>query len=421
MDAKKNIFHYFFISLIIFFSGSAYSETKFSDFIDSKDSWIYQRIGEGGDELLERIDTSLQEVFQEKVLDALLERLQVELGDEMLNSLSSIVGFGPMLSVMSSIGNDGPSESQIMVQVLLEAISDSQYEIIDAVEEIYQDDTMSRLDALLLEHNIFNSRAIDRQQHNFKDLVPLSRDAGIIKKRLEQRENRMVENSHLYMLAAGLHIEIQKQYTRWSRLDQYPSTSEEEIAAEYMDVFRTLLRDSTSAVAEKMGSVSDWRQSYRNSFGRANDIQFVKSVSGDGDFEHVFRMSYTFNGDPVEFTVLVSPRIFNVRIYVVLDATGVHVADELGPRGGYTNHALQVARQWGDEVIGRHKADEGAFSKYVHAGYPSVAKILDDWWEFADISFNGRQKLEIDEYIDSCSPDLMNGEEAGPIPSVCFR
>src|SRR5690606_18212397 len=98
------------------------------------------------------------------VIDKMIERMSQEFGEEIGKTLTSFVGIGPFFSFAMLASGGGPSETQIMMQVLLEAIDDARDEIIDAVEKNFQDETESDLNALILALDIYNSRDMNARK-----------------------------------------------------------------------------------------------------------------------------------------------------------------------------------------------------------------------------------------------------------------
>lgn len=416
---SKKIKNTLLASGLIFSLGSSFTYAEsLSDMVHDKDSWIYKKIHSAKDEAIKKIEKEINAAFKEAVIDKMIEKMSQEFGEEIGKTLTSFVGIGPFFSfAMLASGGGGPSETQIMMQVLLEAIDDARDEIIDAVEQNFQDETESDLNALILALDIYNSRDMNARKLEYQLLSDMSYYASRIKKRLEQKTSKAVDNSHLYLLVAGLHVEIEKQYTHWLTLHVNPSASEEEIQSNFDSVLDVMVRDSYKFINEgAIGSLASWRASFENSF--SDKVEFAGYVPANEipqgrNYDDAYYFSYKFNDKPIKFKVLGGKGCaLAYRNYYFYDSVNGYLGSAIG--GCKTNVGYQVTLVQKNigMVVNAHKADSASFNKYVLDGYVPIREIFDLWWRLA---FDAeRPKSEVDIFVD----ELLEAAEAEK-PSAC--
>ncbi len=404
----KSLYHRAFLlfSCVIFgFASSIASAKSFSDMVQEKDSWIYQKIHSSKEELIKKIETNVNMVFKEAVIDRIVEKMTEEFGEQAGKTLASFIGVGPFLSVAAiAAGSQGPTETQIMMQVLLEAIGEAREEIINAVEENFQDETESDLNALILSLDIYNSRDEAARKAEYQLLADMSYYAARIKKRLEQKTERAVDNSHLYMLISGLHLEIEKQYTHWLTLSIDPTASPVAIEAAYVSVLDVLVRDNFNFLNNgAIGSLSSWKSSFEKSFD--TKVDYIGPVPNNeipaGRVQDdAYYFSYKFNEKPLQFKVLGGSGCgAGYRNNYMYDALGRNVGKFVGGCKTRVSHQLRLTQENIDRVVNSHKADAESFNKYVLDGYVPVREIFDKWWKLS--VGTERPKSEVDQFVDN--------------------
>lgn len=416
---RKKLKRAFLASGFVFsLSGSFAYANSLSDMLHDKDSWIYGKIDSVKDEVIKKIEKEVNAAFKEAVIDKMIERMSQEFGEEIGKTLGSFIGVGPFFSfAMLASGGGGPSETQIMMQVLLEAIDDARDEIIQSVEQNFQDETESDLNALILSLDIYNSRDMDARKLEYQLLSDMSYYASRIKKRIEQKTSKAVDNSHFYLLIAGLHMEIEKQYTHWLTLHIDPSATEEEIQSNYDRVLGVMVKDSYKLINEgAIGSVASWKASFENSFD--DKVEFAGDVPESEIpqgriHKYAYYFSYTFNGKPIQFKVLGGKGCtVAYRNYYFYDSVNGYVGSAIG--GCKTNVGYQVpfVQKNIGMVVDAHKADSASFNKYVLDGYVPIREIFDLWWILAFDT--ERPKSEVDIFVD----DLLPTPDLGPDPAA---
>lgn len=416
---SKKIKNTFLASGLLFSLGSSFVYAdSLSDMVHDKDSWIYGRIHSAKDEAIKTIEKEINAAFKEAVIDKMIERMTQEFGEEVGKTLTSFVGIGPFFSfAMLASGGGGPSETQIMMQVLLEAIDDARDEIIDAVEQNFQDETESDLNALILALDIYNSRDMDARKLEYQLLSDMSYYASRIKKRLEQKTSKAVDNSHLYLLIAGLHVEIEKQYTHWLTLHVNPSASEADIQSNFDNVLDVMVRDSYKFLNEgEIGSLASWKASFENSFD--DKVEFAGYVPASeippGRIHHdAYYFSYKLNEKPIKFKVLGGKGCSGAhRAWYFYDSVNGYLGPVIGGCNTNINYQTNLVQDHIGKVVNAHKADAASFNKYVLDGYVPIREIFDLWWKLAFDT--ERPKSEVDMFVD----ELLAAAEP-PQPSAC--
>jgi len=389
----------------------------FSDAVKGEHEWVYKTTKNAETAFMNHIEDELEALYREQVMDWILDSAYGLIGDENAAAFTTLAQFVPAVSFAVMFQSAaGPSQSQLMLQTMLEAMSKMKNEIIDAVDAVYQDETEANLNALILELDIYNSRSDLNRQTAYRSLESLSVLASQVKKRIEQRTDKVAENSHLYMLASTLHFEIQREYTRWLELDSNPSASNAQIQSEIDTVFGTVLRDNYDFFNNgSIGQLNTWQIGFEDSFSDSSAISYsrsgpttstkvpvcvylrgikscvLKTFTSTSDY-----YKYYFNSQPVEFKVAKSgqnrcPQFANYTIY---NAEGV-VTDSFTSTCGSSSVLSRVRAS--TDAIDDHKNDASALAKYVKEGYTPIADIMDEWW-FTYYGTN-RPDSEVDNYV----------------------
>lgn len=419
--SMKKVLSYF----VLLFVSVNVSAGDLSDENTQKDSWVYSLKEKAEKKLLDSIEDAVNDYFEGDVWSVIGEKIGEELGNKFFENLSGFVSVGPFLSMDSFIG--GSSESEVMTKVLLNAIEQSKDEIINAVEKSYQNETEANLDALILDYAIFSSRSEEFQQNDFRALKDFSQAASNVKKRLQQTGNKLFDNLHLYMTVAGLHIEIQKQYSRRMAIDLYGNPSPSIVETDYKNVLKTLLQDSMGVVVDsEIGSYDRWEKSFYSSFGEsavyAGSLKSTDSVPSGYHRSLSGRFYYLMNGHRVYFKVLSygecdvfrmgtggSARNLYAGSYAVFDASGKFIKKYWisslsidvcnGVQKNLVRSSLSTKTNGFAPVIQAHKDSKDAFLKYLKEGYLPVKRMFDAWWDRSGMP--ARRYSEVDVFVEN--------------------
>lgn len=195
------------------------------------------------DKLEQSVRKHIQEKWNQDLLPDILESLGGEdfkdkFGGQLVTSL--IGGLpGIAFNVILGAASSGPSEMQVMTEVLLSAIKDSEENILNAIEDYDDDVTRDSLRSLTNWWEKYNSSKLWADQ--LDGLTQMSWEAEKIKTRLEFSGLKAADTIQLYILAASLEAQIDKHLISLLVLNENPLATEEDIWQEYQGVFRTFV------------------------------------------------------------------------------------------------------------------------------------------------------------------------------------
>lgn len=407
-----------------------------------KENWFFSKLGKlfdkAGDKLLNAFEEAVNDFFEGNVWEKFAEGLVSKFGDTIFDNFSNFFSFGPFFSFDSlfSSQNEGPSEIQIMTQILLDAIDDSKEEILNAIEEHYQTETEVLLNTIIRELAVHNARSYGQRAARFSELRPWITFANTVKERIEIKQESVFDNLHLYMKVAALQIQMELEYTRFSYLDTNPEATEEEILAETERVMTAQLgQDLAFITGNQIGSLAAWEQSFDNSLRHAQEtLVFHEHESPEVCRPHIGSdpyfapdegfystpdmcqywhinvpergyYSYRMNDTEVNFFVGFDsgPDRYNMcsRYAYIFDVSGKYLGREAMVIDCHGNDAIG-ALQNSDlvaEAIDNHRSDREAFKAYLRDGYLPVKKMIDKWWELTGLQ--SRTKSEVDAFVEN--------------------
>lgn len=388
----------------------ANTPTPLSDLVAGKNEWLYSALREKEEKIFSQIEADLNRKFQKDVLGPLTDKAIDILGGEFEESITAFASFVPYLSFATFLaGTSGPSETELMLEIILAEMRIMKEEIINAIGESFDDETEALLDALILELDLYNGRDDLGRLATFQSLDRLSFTASNIKKRLEKRDQVAIDKSHLYMLVSTLHFEIQREYTRWLTVDKSPNATDGAISQKINTTFKTLLSDNVSYINNgPIGDLGYWRESFDDSFG---DVKFIKTQT-EVVGKKVCRgrpgrqtcstpkikyryYEYTINnGDPVEVKAY---QLSNGRCGRGIESTYSFQVEGILSGGVGIDCGRDLDKKIGEAAKDLHQADDASFAKYVSIGYEPIAEMLDSWW--AKLNTGARPRNEVDNFL----------------------
>lgn len=440
----KPIFMVIILTAIL--SPTISQSSSYSDKNTEKSHWFYDPLSYAGQKFQEWLTDAVDNAFEESMYQILGEAIGQKFGESIAEKLSGFISIGPFLSVTDLLGiGQRNTESQVMLKILLEAIENAKDDIISSVEEQFQDETESRLEAIIRDLDIYNSRSIPARMTAYTTLADLISNSNYVLARIEQKQNKYVDNLHRYITLAALQIQMQKEYTRWLMITSDATLTEEAIEEETMAVLSTQISQIDNFISNSpIGTISFWKDSFDDEFSERtsikfsrrvpeNEIPFIEGVSnkvirtgGRGgtttivnliEPEHSGYFTYTMGAGTVEFMVLHTgceryPRttIGEMDFYIVDTANnivgGASYRDSSGcPRPGrpYPYNSI-LPRNLASEpsiqnAIKNHVNDDAAFLKYLHEGYQPIREIINQWRAMAGMT--DKPVSEIDAYMDS--------------------
>lgn len=389
-------------------ASSSYSG-PFSEHVDGEDGWLYSEVAENADKALKEILTRVDTQFNQAVSNYVISNF---FGGSKDPNIKSLVGIIPQLNITALVFPSGPSETQVMLQILLAAMEEMKEEIIDAVDANYQDETEANLNTVIYEVGSYNLRPAAERKRSYGTLFHLKTLAQYVKERIATREDKAIENLHLYMLAASVQFEIEREYTRWLTLDTNPTASNEYIQSRIDDQFRYFLDGIFEYVNnDVIGEVATWRAAYEDSFSSPSDYQFsrtvqsgtvtgcttvrgVKTCTTSPVYKHLYK--YYMNNIPVEFEVKQTSSVSRLVYFGVYNAEGTST-DTISCPCIAGSSTLLTRLKASSDPIDDHKASSPALAAYIRLGYDPAAEILDAWW----YSYYGSQRphSEVDTFI----------------------
>lgn len=400
--------------VFIFLSSNVHASGPFSSLVEGESEWIYAAAKKADQDILAYIEEDVNEAFRTEVVAPLLENAISTLGSNLdEESVEVLLEYVPYIQIATLfLDSGGPSESQVMLQTILTAMGHVKQDIVNSVGENYEDDTESRLNALLLELDVYNSRSESSRMQAYGTLSNLSYQASLVKQRLAQRSDTMVRNSHLYLLASTLHFEIQREYTQWLELDVDPSVSDGEIQDEVDSVFGEILRDNSDVIQTgALSKLSVWRDAFERSFSSPSEIEFSHEESAEYEVCRSTRFgirctmeparawffTYEVGGRDVEFkTIFPDHRVYRVPPYVTVYNAEGEVSD--GFRSSVSVSSMLGKIRESGAPIEDHMNDSESFVKYLEEGYGPIARLMDTWWQ-AHYGVN-RPASEVDDFLD---------------------
>ncbi len=406
----KKLIQVFLMSFLIIYSGIS-SASNFSEFIKTSSKWIFDEQQKMSDaEVKKRVN----EYFRKEVILPMFQSLAEEIGagansqqTKALFDALPIISFFIKLSLAS---NDGPSESQVMLKILLTAIENAKLDIVKAVDQAYQDETEARLQAIIHQLNIFNLYSLETQKASYITMLDLSYSASEIKKRLQQRAEKTIENAHLYLLVSSLHMEVERQKIAILNYVSFPGYSEAFIKQrsdeEFFRVANYMVDDGLSYIGNAyLGSVDAWREEYKKAI--TNEIVWVRDEAGKKVF------SYSMNSKAIEFSVVKgsAARPNMNPPYKIFDSLGNYY------KTFYLNNSAsnqQLAAELKNHIEGMLnlvRKDPASFDKFLLRGYVPIQTAFDGWWKFV-----GKPGVRPSSGVDSYVGNIPNAS----YPSLCY-
>lgn len=410
------------LSALIFIIFPITAKSDFSEHNTEKTNWVYSQLERVSESLENYIQSTLDTYFGGDAFSALGDAIGEKFGQKFAESLSGIISIGPLLSfsdlVNIGLGINSPSESEIMLKILLEAISEAKEEIIQSIDEAFEDETRARLNTIIRDLALYNTSLEEHKEATYYILWDLITDANYVMERIEARPHNHFENLHHYMTVAALQIEMHKEYRHRLSRDITPWLTDDEID----DVIRNALSPQIDYVnnflsyVSRTSNLSLWQQYFRDEFN-FSEAKFVKPLDpSDPIFDHPDRTyiegsgiySYRMGEHDIEFKVVLTTcrtiqkhRRINADLF---DANGQY-AGNISRRlscSTYPNNNVLTAVNGSNglfNVVNRHATDQAAFDRYLVSGYESIYHMINTWWEMTNNP--PRQRSEVDDTIEN--------------------
>ncbi len=400
----------FLLCFIILFS-SVSNAADFSSYIKKTSKWVFDQQQTMRDP---EIKKEVNEYFRDEVFKPLFQSLAEEMfgssapTNEAIKSLVDAMPYISFFIRIATSGSNKPSESQVMLKILLTAIDSAKKDIINAVDQSYQDDTEAKLQTIIQQLNIYNLYSLETQKASYVTMLDLSFAASEIKKRLQQKPEKTIENAHLYLLVSSLHMEIERQKIAILNYVSFPSFSEDFIAQrskeEFLRVANYMVDDGLTYINNAyVGSLEGWKDQFRSSI--TNDVAWVRDETSA---KKIF--SFAMNSKPIEISVIKGlPRRY-LCPYTIYDPLGNNYLTTEASCG-LSN--AQLASHLKDNISGileLFRKDTVSFDKYMSDGYVPIQKAFDGWW-VASGKVGTRPQSSVDIYVSN----IPNN----PKPSLC--
>src|SRR5690606_14837650 len=122
-----------------------------------KESWFYAQATKLSEKFQKSIEDAIDNAFEDSMYKMLGEGIAEKFGKTFAKNLSGIISIGPFLSVTDVLGlGQKKTESQVMLEILLQAIEQAKEDIINSVELQFQDETEARLNTIIRDLDIYN-------------------------------------------------------------------------------------------------------------------------------------------------------------------------------------------------------------------------------------------------------------------------
>ncbi|PUA28837.1 MAG: hypothetical protein B0W54_10500 [Cellvibrio sp. 79] len=358
------------------------------------------------------IKKKVNEYFRDEVIKPLFQSLTAELGGAANNEqVKKLFDALPVISFFIKIataGGNGPSESQVMLKVILTAIDNAKNDIINAVDQAYQSDTEAKLQTIIHQLNIYNLYSLETQKTSYVTMLDLSYAASEIKKRLQQKPEKTIENAHLYLLVSSLHMEIERQKIAILNYVSFPGYSEDFIkqrsTEEFLRVANYMVDDGLTYINNAyVGSLEAWKTEYKNSI--TSNVTWVRDETSSTKI-----FSFAMNSKPVEFLVKKGLPLRYTCPYTIFDPLGNKYFTTEGSCGLSNSQLAELVKNNIGGILELFKKDVVSFDKYMSDGYEPIKKAFDGWWIAAGkIGF--RPQSSVDMYVSN----IPNN----PKPSIC--
>lgn len=400
-----------FVFCFVFIYSSVSNASNFTELIKTSSKWIFDEQRKMSDD---EIKKKVNEYFRKEVVLPMFQSLAEELGGgantqqtKVLFDALPIISFFIKLSLANS---SGPSESQVMLKVLLTAIENAKTDIVRAVDQVYQDETEAKLQAIIHQLNIYNLYSLETQKASYVTMLDLSYSASEIKKRLQQRAEKTIENAHLYLLVSSLHMEIERQKIAILNYVSFPGYSDAFIKQrsdeEFFRVANYMVDDGLSYIGNAyVGSVDAWREEYKKVI--TNDISWIRDEAGRKIF------GYLMNSKPIEFSVIKgsAARPNMNPPYKIFDSLGNYYKTFYFSGSASNQQLATELKNHVDGMLNLVRKDPASFDKFLLRGYVPIQTAFDGWWRHVGKS-GARPASAIDQYV-------INIPQSS-YPSLCY-
>lgn len=450
----KGIIKFFSIFFgVIAFLAPLYSYGGYENDTGVKKEWfLSKQLSRLDEQLADKVQGFVNSLTPEKIYSLIGKEIGEAFGKAFSDTFSGMISIGPFVSIDSIIGSFGKSESQVMTSVILKAIQEAKEEIIAAIEEQHRLDTRIRLDALIQNLDIYNSRSLSQKPGMLTDLILMSQEATVVRNRIALSPTFSLEDIHSYMLVASLQLSILRDIATWNAIASDPDIDDEEIDEEIRSTFSSVLHFVNLHISSShVSTISYWREEFENEFSNvrflrlASQSDLPSAMIADYAWAGSAVYAYTMAGRDVEFLVLrvkdscdiiqdgdggrevlIRYHVYNPKnVYLgdghayygasnvsneMLEEQGCAVFDgrivtqiELGRFSFHKSQSVRDMRV----VYREHLLSDEAFEMYLAEGYLPVKKMLDSWWEMN--RDDNRPESEVDVYVTAnieVHPDL---------------
>lgn len=430
-----------FLLLIIFLGASSLTVADdFGRHNVEKDNWFIVQYEKLREKAKSNIEKSIEEIFEDNVFKYFTDSIAGAFSDKLLSGLGGLFSIGPLISLdaVFNIGGSGGSDVRqiaLLVETMLKAIEEAKYEIIQSVEQQFRDETTARLNTIISELSVYNSRSESARSASYQLLNDLIGDAFYVMNRIQIKPGDSIyQDVKNYMNIAGIQILMQKEYTHWLYLREIDSEATiEEIEEETARVLSAQLwYPNNYIINSSLGSLSFWESEFRNEFhdsvasvtnpSSISEAQILSMLREGKDYlvDYSGSYSYSMGGGTVPFFLIATDEWFNgmdgamtdtTITYDVHDANGEYLFTFQEDRR--SRHTPRVGPAWANVVrgiapgvINRHKESDNAFQRYVLSGYLPLKDMLDEWWKATDSAV--RPKSEVDIFVESTFPNFSD-------------
>ncbi|WP_421706043.1 hypothetical protein [Alloalcanivorax xenomutans] len=444
MEFSKGISSFMLAGSLLLSSGNAISD-NYAEHNTERSSWFYSQAKKVEKKFKDWVEDSINEAFEKGALTLLGESLANTFGKKILSSLSGLISVGPFISfdgMISLTGSSGEArlarKIEIMTRLILDAIDASKEEIINSVEQQFQDETMARLNTIIRDYGIYNSRSEEGRKSDYRLLQNLISDANYVLERMEIKTDKSLENLHSYMNIASIQMLMQREYTHWLYINEInPNATEEEIQEETQKILKTQLDYVVTYITESaVGDIEYWRNDFRSQFptydtvtGYADSREYDAPMdepnwrffisrdslynTGWQGYAHYY--SYPMGDGRIRIgTILHSIFEGDIQLPNHPDSYACNYYDAAGKLIATENKSvtwiatkdpktLCIPRAEDIKTaIDRHREDEDSFEHYIIDGYLPVQQMIDTWWDMTG-NQRSRRLSSVDNYVYSAA------------------